>query len=169
SRPGSGDHLRGGPACGPGAAARLYAHHLQRRLVGAWRIGAVGRRRRRLPVAGSCRRGLEGLGLDHHPKSPAGAAPGPRPAASWERGESEQWDAADGDFLWPGAFDAVSKDSASITIRNLQQDRLLVPGQPRRVQTEQPLVYSAQTDEVRLQNPVSGGFSYGLVIRSRDL
>lgn len=88
---------------------------------------------------------------------------------SWEHGESEQWDTADGDFLWPGGFDAVSKDSVSITIRNLQQDRLLVPGQPRRVQTEQPLVYSAKTDEVRLENPVSGGFSYGLAIRSRDL
>src|SRR5699024_6057140 len=52
--------------------------------------------------------------------------------ASWEHGESEQWDAADGDCLWPGAVGAVSKDSASITIRSRPQERLLVPGQPPR-------------------------------------
>lgn len=88
---------------------------------------------------------------------------------SWDHTASENWQTAGDGYLWPDSFDAGSADTVAITIADLQQDRLPIPGQPRQVETDQPISYAAPVDEVRLRDSVSGTFSYELTIRTRNL
>lgn len=89
--------------------------------------------------------------------------------SSWHHTDADQWQPAEDDYLWPGAFESRAQHSVTVRIHDLQQDRLPVPGEPREVHSEEPLAYAARTDEVRLVDPVSGTFSYELSIRPRDL
>lgn len=89
--------------------------------------------------------------------------------SSWDRGESPTPAPADG-VLWPQDLDGVPREEAytvDVVIDDLQQDRLLVPGEPREVRTDEPVGYVASSDELAAQ--VQGTVAYSLEVTPRAL
>lgn len=89
--------------------------------------------------------------------------------ATWDRTPPGEWEDADNRLLWPDAVETEDGDSATITITDLGQDRLPIPGEPRRVELDGAASYSAAADEVRLEQPAPGELTYQVTFRTRDL
>ncbi|HIZ38147.1 MAG TPA: DUF3488 and transglutaminase-like domain-containing protein [Candidatus Ruania gallistercoris] len=89
--------------------------------------------------------------------------------ATWDRTPTEEWEDAENRLLWPDAVETEDSDSARVTINDLGQDRLPIPGEPRRVEVDGAVSYSAAADEVRLEEAAPGELSYRVTFRTRDL
>lgn len=89
--------------------------------------------------------------------------------ATWDRTPTGEWQDADNRLLWPDQVETEAGESATITITDLGQDRLPIPGEPRRVDLDGAISYSAAADEVRLDQAAPGELTYRVSYRTRDL
>jgi len=89
--------------------------------------------------------------------------------ASWDRGTAEEWEPVDDQVLWPGPVDTDGSRDVTITVNDLGQDRLPIPGEPRLVRVDGQASYAPQTDEVRLDQAEPGELTYEVTVRPRDL
>ncbi len=89
--------------------------------------------------------------------------------ATWDRGSAGEWETVDGQVLWPGQVDTDEPRTVTITINDLGQDRLPIPGEPRLVDVDGQASYAPHTDEVRLDQAEPGELAYEVTVRPRDL
>lgn len=88
--------------------------------------------------------------------------------ASWDRTQPEEWEQAQG-LLWPGPVAAGDALTATISINDLGQDRLPIPGEPRRVEVDLDSFYSPAADELRVVGAQPGALTYDVSFRPREL
>ncbi len=88
--------------------------------------------------------------------------------ASWDRTKPEEWQEAEG-LLWPEEVDTEGSQTVTITINDLGQDRLPVPGAPRVVEVDGQASYAPQADEVRLEGAEPGELTYRVTMHPREL
>ncbi|CAM3406474.1 DUF3488 domain-containing protein [Occultella aeris] len=90
--------------------------------------------------------------------------------STWERGEPGDTVPVEGQTLWPQEDPGGGAgQQATITIHDLGQDRLLVPGEPRTVSVEGVWAYDPTADEIIAQGSPPSPFTYDVAFRPRDL
>lgn len=90
--------------------------------------------------------------------------------SEWERGPTPDLVPVESDLLWPGSLDGLDLGSSydlEVTIDNLGQDRLLLPGEPRTLTIGTDVDYAAGSDEVVAY--VGESVEYGMTVAPRQL
>ncbi|TDE90810.1 DUF4129 domain-containing protein [Occultella glacieicola] len=90
--------------------------------------------------------------------------------STWEREAPGETVPVQGQTLWPQDQPVGGADqSVTISIHDLGQDRLLVPGEPRTVSVEGTWAYDPVADEVIAQGSPPSPFTYDVEFTPRDL
>lgn len=90
--------------------------------------------------------------------------------SSWLRSTGGELVASEGQVLWPSSLDGVATGEpfdVEISVANLGQDRLLLPGEPRELDADVGVDYLADSDEAIAY--VGGQVSYDVTIVPRRL